>query len=171
MDAFIDFLRRFSWPFGLTAGIYAFALRFIPKMQIELSLYLSIIFALLAVIVTLITYLSDNNTKLEEPKIIVEEARNAGKLLLIKKTDRLGINMYAQIFFRDQDFELYLGVSKVINVQNNGMVQLLIISDLENQVVAAGLSENRSETKKRIIVKPAVIMREPAMEIANEELI
>ncbi len=171
MTAFVDFLRRFSWPFGLTAGLYVFASRFIPKIQIDLALYLSIVFFLAAIIVTLITYLADRSEAHDEPKIVVEEARNSGQLLLLKKTDRLGTNMYAQIFFKDDEFELYVGVAKVINVQHNGMVQLLITKPVENITVATGLSENRSETKKRIIVKPAMVISELSAEIVDEKFV
>ena len=79
--------------------------------------------------------------------------------------------MYAQIFFKDDEFELYVGVAKVINVQHNGMVQLLITKPVENITVATGLSENRSETKKRIIVKPAMVISELSAEIVDEKFV
>ena len=171
MDALVDFLKRFSWPFGLTAGLYVFVTRFTPTIQIDLNLYLSIIFFLLAVVMTLCTYLAERPKVLGEPAIIVEQVRESGRLLLIKKTERLGTNMFAQVFFQDEEFELFVGLGKVINVQNNGMVQLYLVSTPTDSKIATGLTENRPETRKRLIIKPAVIVDGENTEIVDERFV
>jgi hypothetical protein len=169
MKAAWRFLQRFSWPFGLTGGAFALTYPFLPIWNVPVAIVAAFSAFAIAIVITMWGYLVDNLQEGRDSTIVVEQIRENGRLFLIRKTERLGHYMGAQLFITEGNFELFIGSGRVVNVQQNGMIQL----SMENPALDAGIDqlliENREDVRRRLIVKPAMLIETQVTEVRDEE--
>lgn len=157
-DKIWNFLKEFSWPFGLCAGVYALLSRFIPlEAQANLNLLLAGYVFFLALTICLSGYLLRRPPMSDHPDIRVTQSRDRGQLLIVKKTPALGVNMGALVYLKDGAYERLIAVGSISHVQTDGSPQLALqyVAGAEVELIQK-ISENTREALDSLIVRPAV---------------
>lgn len=135
-----------------------------PDSTIKLSFFVLILSTLVIVIITLIN-LSINlyNKSIENKLPIIKLTRqpfyddNSQLLLLLEPSDLFSFDSVVSIYKLDNDFEQLFGIGKVINIQENGMIQVGLI-----EVIGSGsetfkkLANNDKELLEKMIIKPTI---------------
>jgi amino acid transporter len=154
----LTFLKEIAWPFGFFGGIYAIGTRFIgADAQLNAWAVLASYVGLAAIIVCLIGYATRRPSPGDHPKIDIEQVRENGTLLIVKKTPALGVNMGAMIYIRDGVYERLIAVGTVSHVQTDGSTQLSIryVPAIEPDLLTK-ISQNLRSTLSEIVVRPGV---------------
>lgn len=157
-----NFLKEFSWPFGLCAGLFALASRFIPLTgSMNLLLAIAINVVLIALIICLSGYIIRRGPPKDHPTIKIEQARDAGRILIVQKTSALGVNMGAMIYMKDGAYERLVAAGSVTHVQTDGLIQIGIqyLDGAEEDLITR-ISQNIKETISSLIVRPGVKMED-----------
>lgn len=154
----LEFLKEFAWPFGLCGGAFGILVRFVEDRQISLWLSMAVFSALAALIIALMGYLVREKPSAQaSPE--VEQILQHGTLLLIARTDTLGVGMGAQIYLREGSHELFLGEGRVVNVQSDGRIRLSASYIPTTQPETLGrLSENQKHVRSNLVIRPGVVL-------------
>lgn len=158
MERTWNFLKEFSWPFGLCAGAYALASRFIPLTHESNTLgVLAVIVFLVALVICLGGYIIRGGPPATYPEIKVEQVRDAGRLFISKKSPALGVNMAAMISFKDGSYERLVGIGTVSHVQTDGLTQLSVnyVPGVESDI-RTKISENAKDVISNLVIRPGV---------------
>jgi hypothetical protein len=161
MRAALGFLKDFAWPFGLCAGLFALFSRFIPiDMNINLLASLAINVVLIAIILTICFLILDRDVFSQHPTFKIAFISDAGRLFLIEKTDQLGVNMGANIYFKEEVYERQIATGIVSHVQSDGKIQLSVryLPAAETDLVSK-ISQNFSTVRKQIVIRPGVLIQ------------
>jgi hypothetical protein len=85
----------------------------------------------------------------------------ASALVLLDATDLLSHDSIVSLYLVENDVEIFLALGKVVNIQLDGRVQVVLVQTGER---IQGLKQNRPDELLRLIVKPSVpstYLREP----------
>jgi hypothetical protein len=80
----------------------------------------------------------------------------ASALLLLDPTELLSHDSIVSVYYNDSGIERLSGIGKVVNIQNNKMVQVILIKDAEFSKKVDALKANKPEDLEKLIVKPSV---------------
>lgn len=88
---------------------------------------------------------------LTSPKI--KAIRSAEGVVLVQKKDWLGINVQVIIYRLDGDYERFVCQGSVVNIQGNGIIQILVLIDSndDRSLIFSKLSEGNV---RDLIIKP-----------------
>lgn len=135
-----------------------------PDSTIKLSLFVLILSALLIIIVTLLN-LSINlyNKSIENKLPTIKLTRqpfntdNTQLLLLLEPSELFSFDSVVSIYKLDNEFEQLFGIGKVINIQENGMIQVGLIEVIESgSETLKKLANNDKELLEKMIIKPTI---------------
>jgi hypothetical protein len=98
---------------------------------------------------------------------------SANVTLVLEPTDLLGFNLLVTIYYNEDlepgggaVFERLVGVGRVANVQQNGLVQVLVLMEVPTHVALWQRIRNREVTViAQIVVKPSIPYDEAGMEV------
>jgi len=119
-----------------------------------ISLFLIVIFARAA-------WESHNNQVVQLPKVMyVKEApkafSNACALFLVEPTPLLSHDAIVSIYYLEDEVERLVGIGKVINVQNDHKVQVLVLQDYDFGEKLNLIMNNSKDELKKLIVKSSI---------------
>jgi hypothetical protein len=177
-----SFKSVYGWPLAVLAFVTSLALpAFLPEQEIKvrhLFLPVGISFILLVTILDIavrayrllrrerervdqIGIDLANATRVPLPTVIralnSDEQSSARSQLLLRSHPYLGIDSYVSIFFSGPDeFEVLAGLGVVTNVQANGLIQIELLSWMDNKAdLLIRILRNEQDSLSRIVVKPS----------------
>ena len=80
----------------------------------------------------------------------------ATALIIIEPTPILAHDAVLSFYYTDNGVESFMGIGKVINVQEDGKVQILLGKIFENQDKLEMIKGNNKDELKKIIIKPII---------------
>lgn len=101
----------------------------------------------------------DSQVTLPNVRTVIEPPpsyKDASALLLLDPTELLSHDSIVSVYFMDGGIERLSGIGKVVNVQNDKKIQVLLIKDAEFSEKIEGLKANKPEDLAKLIVKPSV---------------
>lgn len=86
-------------------------------------------------------------------------------LMLLSPSPIFSYDTVVAVYQRSDEMEQLMGLGRVINIQENGMIQVLVIKDLGNADTWKELCSNDAKFLRHLLVKPNVPSY--AIEVAN----
>jgi hypothetical protein len=130
---------------------------------IHLRWYLITVFFCLFLIITFAraSWLAFLNSSPPPPKVKYAKEpplafKGAHALLLVEQTSLLAHDALVTIYYLEDEIERLVGLGKVINVQNNGKIQILVTANIEFGEKLAAIKSNSVDELKRIIIKTSI---------------
>ena len=80
----------------------------------------------------------------------------AHALLLLEPTPNLSHEALVSIYYLENEIEKLAGLGKVINVQNDGKVQVLVIADYEFGETLTHIKQNSVDELRKLILKTSI---------------
>jgi hypothetical protein len=101
----------------------------------------------------------------------------APMVLLMSRSALFGVNTLVTIYYveilgigQDHLFERTIGIGRVINVQENGLIQVLVLREVSNDAELWQRIRGREmATLSHVIIKPSVDFREAGIEVWSNE--
>lgn len=95
------------------------------------------------------------------PKVVMtsrapEAYKYGHSLLILEPTNLLSYDSLASVYYLRDKVEHLVSIGKVINVQEDDLVQLLLFHDKDLADIELGLFGNREDIKSNLIVKPSI---------------
>lgn len=156
-----------SWGGLLT--FFGFALSLISFFSVPqgISLPLNIILAgfilLIFVLVIFVraAFEANNDSKVTLPivKTVIEPPstyKDASALLLLAPTELLSHDSIVSVYYNDSGIERLSGIGRVVNIQTNKMIQVVLVKNAEFSEKVEALKANKQEDLERLIIKPSV---------------
>jgi len=136
----------------------------VPASQtVPLNWTLVLFLLLLAVVIVLFraAYDAHFDSRASLPKVrtVIEPPttyKEASALLLLDPTDLLSHDSIVSVYYMDGGIERLSGIGKVINVQNDKKIQVILIKEAEFSDKVEALKANNPEDLEKLIVKPSV---------------
>lgn len=104
---------------------------------------------------------ASNAQKFILPKVIYvkdppKAFSNAFALFLLEPTTLLSHDSVVSIYFLEDDVEKLVGIGKVINIQNDLKVQVLVLQNYDFGTKAEVIKQNSKDELKKLIIKPSI---------------
>lgn len=156
-----------SWSGLITAvGVAASIISFfaIPeKNTVPLNVALVILFIMFVVLGIFIRAAYDANldsvVRLPKVKTIIPPPtiyRDGSALLLLEPTELLSYDSIVSLYYVEGDIERLSGIGKVVNVQNDKKVQVVLFKDVEFNNRIGKLINDRTVDLTKLIIKPSL---------------
>lgn len=158
-------LKSWGAAFSIISFLGTIAVYFVVPDQdlVKMNVFLVVIFSLTAVIVILLrtAYDANSDASITLPKIrkILEPPKSyekASALLLVDPSNYLSHDSSVTLFILEDDYESFVGVGTVINIQNDGKIQVALFTSVESNKIMVQLKENKKHDLERLILKPSV---------------
>lgn len=170
MNYFTELYKAFRRSHGPTITTVGFLMSIgffyiTPDQAVEFK-YLVPIAIILAIIIFTLVDLSLALTRSGMnliPKI--RQARECPKLysngiamLLLDPSPIFGVESFVSVYSRETDFEILIGYGFVANVQENGLIQVIVLGSLLNETDETWnkIVQNNTNDIKKILVKPSL---------------
>jgi hypothetical protein len=144
--------------FLITIAISIILWSFKPDIEISIAIILPIFIILLLLIATLFIAAYDSHYKGKHilPKVILGRESSSKTLCVLEQSPLFSHDALVSIYF-NEGFEQLVGFGRVINVQEDGKIQVILIKSFEeyNDIITR-LGQNDSTILGKIIVKPTV---------------
>ncbi|EKO3570092.1 hypothetical protein [Vibrio metschnikovii] len=101
----------------------------------------------------------DSTVSLPRVRTVIEPPatyRDASALLLLDPTELLSHDSIVSVYYLDGGIERLSGIGKVINIQNDKKIQVILIKEAEFSEKVEALKANKPEDLAKLIVKPSV---------------
>lgn len=101
----------------------------------------------------------DSKATLPKVRTVIEPPatyREASALLLLDPTELLSHDSIVSVYFMDGGIERLSGIGKVVNIQNDKKIQIILIKEAEFSEKVEALKANNPEDLAKLIVKPSV---------------
>ena len=161
LQLYLDKVKKF---FGIPAVILSLILGFLfwyfkPEMTVSFGVILPIFLLLIILIIPLVDllinlYFQNKNKRL--PRVLTSAKYPSGDtVLLLSDSSLFTINSIVSIYYKEDDFEHLIGFGTVINVQENGKIQVGISWALNGYDEYFEKIDNNDKTFiDRIVIKP-----------------
>lgn len=158
---FLDSFSKFKGFPGVVVSLllgYLFWV-FSPDLKIPFSVFLPILLVLGGLIVVLFDLLDDlyGQVKIKWlPKVIRSiKYPNGDTVLLLSESKLLTVNSIVSIYYDDNDFEQLIGFGVVVNIQENGKIQIGIHRQLPGfDERFKSIANNNITAIARVVIKP-----------------
>jgi hypothetical protein len=98
-------------------------------------------------------------------------------ILVLEPSDLFGVNIFVTIYYverldrgRDKVFERAIGIGRVANIQQNGLIQVLVLREAPNHVELWQRIRNHDATVlPQIVIKPSIDFNEVGSEARFNE--
>ncbi len=113
---------------------------------------------------------SSMNVKLPKVLLVKEPPKfmnNAFALFLVEPTPLLSHGAIVSIYYLDDEMEIFCSVGEVINVQEDGKVQILVHEQPEFGRAAEGIMKNSKDERDKLLVKQT-LSRETVGRLGND---
>ncbi|MDO8908258.1 MAG: hypothetical protein Q7W55_07135 [Pseudohongiella sp.] len=124
-------------------------------------LILIFVFLYLLTVTTRLSWLAYNESEVVPLKVKFAKEppsafTGAHALLLLEPTPNLAHEALVSIYYLENEIEKLAGLGKVINVQNDGKVQVLVIADYEFGEKLEPIKQNSVDELKKLILKTSI---------------
>ena len=160
---YFDKIKKF---FGIPAVILSLILGllfwyFKPELMISFGVVLPIFLVLVIMTIPLIDllfYLYFQNKNKRLPKVLAStKYPNGDTVLLLTESNLFTNNSIVSIYYNEDDFEYLIGFGTVINVQENGKIQVGIYSTLDGFNEQFEKIDNNDKTYiDKLVIKPNI---------------
>ncbi len=104
---------------------------------------------------------ANKNQKIQSPRVIYvkdppKAFSDAFALFLVEPTPLLSYDAIVSIYYLEEGMEKLVGVGKVINVQNDQKVQVLVLRDYDFGDKAKAIKNNSKNELEKLIVKSSI---------------
>lgn len=130
---------------------------------VPLNISLVILFGVLVVLGVFVRAAYDANKDsaviLPKVRMVIEPPasyRDASALLLLEPTELLSYDSIISLYYVDGGIERLSGIGKVVNIQNDKKIQVILVKDAEFSAKIEELKANRADDLTKLIVKPSV---------------
>lgn len=148
---------------GIALSLIGFYFKPSDSINIKYLIPLTIIIFLMIVILTDLSF----NLFQEKSKILpkVKQAKNPQNIhkpslawLLLEPSPVFGHEILVSIFYKDGDFEVLVGSGFILTVQENGLIQVLVTDNFndQNEKFWANVCGNDHQILSRLLVKPSI---------------
>lgn len=161
LQLYFDKIKKF---FGIPAVILSLILGFLfwylkPELMVSVGAILPIFLVLVILIIPLIDlliYLYHQNKNKRLPKVLASTKYPSGDtVLLLSESNLFTNNSIVSIYNNEDDFEHLIGFGTVINVQENGKIQVGIYSTLDGFDEHFEKIDNNDKTYiDKLVIKP-----------------
>ena len=134
-----------------------------PAATIPLAVALPVFVICISLIVLFAhaAYSTFQNAKGGLPKVLMGRSpgrlKNAKALCILESSELFSHNSVVSFYFVDGGYERFLGVGYVVNIQDNGYIQVELVSPSEgNEDVIDRLSRDEKAVLDKVLVKPNV---------------
>lgn len=136
----------------------------VPSSQ-SVPLNIVVVFAILGLVIFGIliraTYdaHTDSTVRLPRVRTVIEPPasyKDASALLLLDPSELLSHDSIVSLYYLDGGIERLSGIGKVVNIQNDKKIQVVLIKDAEFSEKVEALKANKPEDLSKLIVKPSV---------------
>ncbi|MCK9376481.1 MAG: hypothetical protein M0P73_10040 [Syntrophobacterales bacterium] len=144
--------------FLITVTLSIILWTFKPDVKLSIVIILPIILILLLLIATLFiaAYDSHHRGKHILPRVILGRESSSRILCVLEPSPLFSHDTLVSFYF-NEGFEQLIGFGRVINVQQDGKIQVILIKSFEEYVdIITKMSKNDSTILTKIIVKPTV---------------
>jgi hypothetical protein len=105
------------------------------------------------------------------------DAVNRPVTLVLDRSDLFGVNILVTIYYverlgpgRDEVFERQIGIGRVANIQQNGLVQVVVLAEVSTHAELWQRIRNREAAAlSQIVVKPSISFNETGIEVRFNE--
>ena len=87
------------------------------------------------------------------PPVIKSKIHNAKLLLLSKYSKLFAVGMHVSIYY-DDEFEILIAQGSVINIQSNGLIQILVSEPAEKNDTFVKMKNNDKDIIGKLIIRP-----------------
>lgn len=158
-------LKSWGAAFSIVSVLGTIAVYFVAPDEdlVRMNIFFSAMFLFVVVIIILLRTAYDANldASIVLPKIrkILEPPKSYEKataLLLIDPSNFLSYDSSVTLFILEDDYESFIGVGAVINIQNDGKIQVALFTNEDSNQIMHQLKENRKHDLERLVLKPSV---------------
>lgn len=97
--------------------------------------------------------------------------------LVLDRSDLFSVNIFTTIYYvedleqgRDHVFERVIGIGRVVNIQQNGLIQVLVLREVPNHVELWQRIRNHERSiLAQIVIKPSIDFNETGIEVRFNE--
>ena len=97
--------------------------------------------------------------------------------LVLERSDLFGVNIFVTIYYvehlgqgRDEVFERAIGIGRVANIQQNGLIQVLVLREVQNHVdLWQRIRNHERSILPQIVIKPSIDFNEAGIEVRSNE--
>lgn len=167
---FKEIYQSFLRTKGFVLGILPLAIAWLlwvyqPDAAVKIKWAIPLIALFLIIIVVLLDciYHLNNQAKHILPRVLQAREPHAIHseshcLLLLSESPLFGQDSLVSIYSRESDFEILIGVGFVTAIQENGLIQVVVIENSnEESSIWDKISNNDQTLLKKLIVKPSVV--------------
>ncbi len=97
--------------------------------------------------------------------------------LVLERSDLFGVNIFVTIYYvqhldrrRDEVFEQAIGIGRVANIQQNGLIQVLVLREVPNHAeLWQRVRNHETAILSQIVIKPSIDFNEAGIEVRFNE--
>lgn len=194
MDSFWrDVWTSFKAVFGPILTGAAFVLALLGQLYVPANVgHISLIWLVVSGLLGLIVLLTAGNLVVEArryargrlPKAVHAFApaspdnTTAGPVtLVLEPSDLFGVNIFVTIYYverleqgRDEVFERAIGIGRVANIQQNGLIQVRVLREVQNHAnLWQRIRNHERSILPQIVIKPSIDFNEAGIEVRSNE--
>ncbi len=147
---------------GFIAAILAFFVT--PESDfVPMNVFIVCVFVAMIIIGILLraAFEASSNSTLILPKVrkILDAPagyKNYSALFLVDPSNFLSHDSTVSIYSIDDDFEQFIGLGVVINVQNDKKIQIVVLNAEDSQSLIDSLKSNKRHDLDRLVLKPTI---------------
>jgi hypothetical protein len=102
-----------------------------------------------------------------------EEVLDAGVTLVMEASNLFGVNIFVTIYYTepldwgaDEVFERAIGIGRVANVQQNGLVQVLVLRETPSHPeIWQRIRRRDTVTLSQLVIKPSIAFSDAGIEV------
>lgn len=142
------------------------AWKFNPNTKISLFVFMIVcsgFILILAIFIRLSVQLfeekSENSAKVIRSVAPYAPYKNSETILLVTNMNAFAINGLVSVFIEKKECEIFIATGEIINIQQNGNIQVLIPKSKNSDFDWDKLKSNDKDVIEKLIVKPIVTTR------------
>ena len=147
---------------GLALSVIGFFV--VPNTQtvpLNIAVVMMLLMFVILVVVIRAAYDANIDSTVSLPKVrtVIEPPatyRDASALLLLDPSELLSHDSIVSVYYLDGGIERLSGIGKVINIQSDKKIQVILIKEAEFSEKVEALKANNPEDLSKLIVKPSV---------------
>ena len=96
---------------------------------------------------------------------------------MLEPSDLFGVNIFVTIYYverleqgRDEVFERAIGIGRVANIQQNGLIQVRVLREVQNHAnLWQRIRNHERSILPQIVIKPSIDFNEAGIEVRSNE--
>ena len=157
-------VRAIAFPIlALLIAVFSFNLSRTDTVTLAVLFPIAIITLILLFVFLDLSIRMFNKARRGLPKVVQgrnppNQYPNAAALLLLQHSELFGHEAIVSVFYRNDDFEEFIGIGFVLTIQENGLIQIVVQKSLGENLdhLWASIRANDANSVRRLLVKPSI---------------